>query len=522
MRKGVPAMLNKIALKSLYAVLLFGLCILSSQSYAAPAVFNLNLFESCDGSLDSDCGIVTSTTESCKRNCIITVEATPYSDWAFDHWEGDLSGTSNPTTVRMTSDKNVTAVFVSNSQPPPEPPPNVEHEREVIGYFIQWGIYRRDYLVKDIVDMGAADDLTVINYAFAGIADDLTCTSLDTFADWGKRFDASESVDGVEDTVSQALKGNFNQLKKLKAQYPQIKALISIGGWNDSELFSDAALPQNREKFVSSCVDMFIKGQFSEGITDANVFDGIDVDWEYPGVCGATCNWRAEDRENFTALLEEFRYQMDGIRPGLLLTAALPAATYYHDKIEVDNIATALDWMNVMTYDFHGPWEPNGPTNHHSNLYTNESDPSSPGFSVEGVMNEYISKVQDPSKIVVGLPFYGHGWARVPTGDNLITPGLYQEAGRVPRGTWEKGSEDYKVLKTYGYSEYWDDTAKASYYYNGNNFWTFDSPTAVREKMKFIDDRDLKGVMFWELSGDDGSLIQAISDCLDPLNSACQ
>ena len=515
-------MLNKIAKKSLKAILLFGLCILSSHSYAAPALFNLNLFESCDGTLESGCGIVNSSVDSCKRNCIITLEATPFTDWVFDHWEGDLTGTDNPTTIRMDSDKNVTAVFVSSNQPPPEPPPDIEHEREVIGYFIQWGIYRRDYLVKDIVDMGAADDLTVINYAFAGIADDLTCTSLDPFADWGKRFDASESVDGVEDTVSQALKGNFNQLKKLKAQFPQIRILISIGGWNDSGLFSDAALPENREKFVSSCIDLFIKGQFSEGVTDANVFDGIDIDWEYPGACGATCNWRAEDRENFTALLAEFRNQLDGIRPGLLLTAAMPSAPYYHDKIEVDKVAMSLDWMNVMTYDFHGPWESNGPTNHHSNLYPNESDPSSASFSVFGSINEYLSKVANPSKIVVGLPFYGHGWARVSPGDNATLPGLYQAAGRVPRGTWERGSEDYKVLKTLGYPEYWDDAAKASYFYNGSNFWSYDSPMAIKEKMRFIDNRDLKGVMFWELSGDDGTLIQSISDCLDPLSPSCQ
>jgi chitinase len=175
--------------------------------------------------------------------------------------------------------------------------------------------------------------------------------------------------------------------------------------------------------------------------------------------------------------------------------------------------------MNVMTYDFHGSWEPSGPTNHHANLYPNNNDPAVPPFSVDGVLGEYVLKVGDSSKIVLGLPFYGRGWARVPAGGN---DGLYQVAGSLPRGTWERGVDDYKVLKTKGYPEFWDDAAKASWLYNGTVFWTFDSPRAVREKMRYIYDRNLKGVMFWELSGDDGTLIKAINDCLDPASSICQ
>jgi chitinase len=384
----------------------------------------------------------------------------------------------------------------------------------VVGYFIQWGIYGRDYLVKDVVAAGAADTLTAINYAFAGISDNLTCTSLDTFADWGKRFDASESVDGIGDTVTQPLKGNFNQLKKLKASYPQIRVLISIGGWSDSDKFSTAALPENRDKFVQSCVDMFIKGQFAPGVTDPGVFDGIDIDWEYPGACGATCNWRDEDTDNFTALMTEFRTQLDNARSGLLLTAAMPAPTVLRDKIDLPRISPSVNWMNLMTYDFHGTWEPNGPTNHHANLYANPFDPSNPQLSVDTVVGEYmlIENGELQNKLVVGLPFYGHGWARV--ADNG-SHGLYQSAGSLPRGTWERGVDDYKALKSKGYPEFWDDTAKASWFYNGSVFWTFDSPRAVQEKMRYINANGLKGVMFWELSGDDGTLIKAIADGLD-------
>jgi chitinase len=187
--------------------------------------------------------------------------------------------------------------------------------------------------------------------------------------------------------------------------------------------------------------------------------------------------------------------------------------------MDLPKIAVPLDWMNVMTYDFHGSWEPSGPTNHQANLHVNRADPSSPQLSVEGTVAEYITAGAPASKIAIGLPFYGRGWARVPNGGSN---GLYQSAGSLPRGTWERGIEDYKVLKTKGYAEFWDDAASASWLYNGSVFWTFDSPRAVREKMRYIGINHLKGVMFWELSGDDGTLVDAVADCLDVSSSTCQ
>ena len=516
-----------------------------------------------------------------KKNNMVPVEAIADEDWLFDHWEGDLSGSANPTTIRMTSDKSVTAVFVEHvamqgytlttdvigqgtvtldppggiySQdavvemfPAPEsgwifdswsgsssgtsnpaiilmdtnkhitavfsggitPPPPAD--KEVVGYFIQWGVYRRDYHVKNIVTSGSANTLTVINYAFAGIGDDLKCEILDSYADYNKRYDADESVDGIADTVEQSLKGNFNQLKKLKAMYPNIRVIISIGGWSDSDKFSDAALPENRVAFVSSCVDMFISGKFDpeNGVVDADVFDGIDIDWEYPGTCGATCNARPdEDPENFTALLAEFRNQLDAFNQNLLLTAATPASEYYYSLIELEKIHQYLDWINLMAYDFHGSWEQNGPTNHHANLYTSESDPSNLFMSADTSVQGYLDAGVPAGKINLGLPFYGKGWASVPDTND----GLYQPAGRIPRGTWEKGSEDYKTLKNKGYPSFWDDKAEAHWIYNGNIFWTYDNEDSISAKMAYISEYELGGVMFWELSGDDpeGTLIHSI------------
>jgi len=458
---------------------------------------------------------------SYKKNSIVPIQALPYSGWSFDHWQGDLSGAENPTRIRMTSDKHVIAVFTEQQpdptpsptptdppSPTPTPSPTTE---EVVGYFVQWGIYKRSFYVKNILTSGSADTLTVVNYAFAGIDENLNCTILDKFADYEKAFDASQSIDGVADTFSQPLRGNFNQLRKLKQMYPNIKVLISIGGWTESYRFSDAALPENRQAFVSSCIGMFINGNFASGVIDPTIFDGIDIDWEYPGRCGATCNFRPEDTVNFTALLAEFRTQLDAIDPNLLLTIASPAGEYYYSAIELDKIHQYVDWINLLTYDFHGSWEPNGPTNHHSPLYGSPGDPTFAGSSNNTVL-AYISSGVPSEKLVMGLPFYGRGWAGVAN----INNGLYQSANRIPRGTYERGIDDFEVLENKGYPGFWDPIAQAYWIYDGFEFWSYDNATSVTNKMNYIKAMNLRGVMFWELSGDDpsGTLINAISNGL--------
>ena len=251
------------------------------------------------------------------KNNIVTVTASPATGMVFTGWGGALSGTQNPTTLRVSSNQTVIAHFATDSgggggggggTDPPPPSGALPTKGLVVGYFAQWTIYRRGYLPKHVATSGAVQQMNVINYAFAAPDANLKCASLDTFADYGKRFDASESVDGVADTVSQPLKGNFNQLLKLKKLNPSLRVLISLGGWTESYRFSDAALAANREAFVASCIDMFIKGNVAAGVSAAGVFDGIDVDWEYPGSCGATCDFRDEDRA-------ELRRAAGGIPP---------------------------------------------------------------------------------------------------------------------------------------------------------------------------------------------------------------
>jgi chitinase len=401
--------------------------------------------------------------------------------------------------------------------------------KRVIGYFAQWGIYARNYRVKNIDTSGSASKITHINYAFGNVrnnrcqvgvtipTNEATGEGGDAFADYTKAFQAGESVSGAADTWDQPLRGNWNQLKQLKAKYPNLKVLISLGGWTWSRGFASAARPENRVAFVSSCIDAYIRGNLP--VTDgaggagaaAGVFDGIDLDWEYPSACGLTCG-TPEESANFTALLAEFRSQLNAVRPGLLLTIAAGAGV---DKVRVTDPAAYsqyLDYINVMTYDFHGTWDSR--TNHHSPLFDSPNDPRTGDqklYNSNDAMEAFLSRGVPASKLNLGIGFYGRGWTGVPNVNN----GLYQTGSAAP-GTYEAGNEDYKVLKDRPGTIFTDASARATWKYDGNTFWSYDTPAMITEKMNYVKAQNLGGAFFWEFSGDDanGTLAKTIGNGL--------
>ncbi|WP_395789016.1 glycosyl hydrolase family 18 protein [Aquimonas sp.] len=407
--------------------------------------------------------------------------------------------------------------------------PQVVGGQRVTAYFVQWGIYARNYLVRNIATSGTAERITHINYAFGNVrnnrcevgvnqpADGNTGAGGDAWADYGRSFNAAQSVDGVADTWDQPLRGSWNQLRKLKQRNPGLKVLISLGGWTWSRGFSDAARPENRVAFVRSCIDAYIRGNLpvvdgAGGVgAAAGVFDGIDIDWEYPVACGLACG-RPEDRENFTGLLAEFRRQLDAIRPGLELTVAVGAGV---DKIRVTDPGQYhqyLDAILVMTYDFNGAWEPK--TNHHSALFRPAAEPNTGDrllYNTDDALNAFLQRGVPANKLHIGIGFYGRGWTGVPNVNN----GLYQN-GRAATGTYEAGIEDYKVLQNLNWPSFRDSQAGAHWIFNGNTFWSFDDPQTVRDKMSYARQMGLGGAFFWELSGDDaqGSLSRAVHEGL--------
>ncbi|WP_026426000.1 glycoside hydrolase family 18 protein [Actinokineospora inagensis] len=384
-----------------------------------------------------------------------------------------------------------------------------------VGYFTQWGIYGRNFTVRDLVTSGTAERLTHLNYAFGFLDEQGNCVSADAWADYQKPFDAAQSVDGVADAPGQPLAGNLNQLKKLKKKYPKLRVDISLGGWSGSKYFSNAALtPASRAAHVKSCVDQWLKGDVAGPGVAAGIFDGIDIDWEWPGSEANAGNVvRPEDKANFTELVKEYRRQLDRLprRDRADLTAFLPANGKQIDNgFEVSKVFRYLTFGNLQGYDYHGTWETT--TNQQSGLRTAKADPTpAPGFSSQVVVDSYLKRGAPRDKIVLGVPFYGHGW----TGVTNANHGLFQTATGPAPATWEAGSEDYKVLKTKvgnGYRVYRDERAGFAWLFDGSTFWTYDDPTELRRKADYITDRGLGGAMVWSLDGDtaDGELIKAL------------
>ncbi|WP_239161754.1 glycosyl hydrolase family 18 protein [Acrocarpospora phusangensis] len=368
--------------------------------------------------------------------------------------------------------------------------------KKLLGYFVQWGVYQRGYHVKNIVTSGSAAKLTHINYAFGNVQNG-QCVIGDSYADYEKAYTAAESVDGVADTWDQPLRGSFNQLRKLKAQFPNIKILFSFGGWTWSGGFGQAA--QNPTAFANSCYNLVEDPRW------ADVFDGIDIDWEYPNACGLSCD--ASGFASFRTLMQALRNRFGANN---LVTAAITADGTNGGKIDAADYGGAaqyLDWYNVMTYDYFGAFAPQGPTAPHSPLHSYTGIPQA-GFYSDAAIQKLKSKGIPASKLLLGIGFYGRGW----TGVTQATPG--GTATGPAAGTWEAGNEDYKVLKNTCPPT--GTIAGTAYAKCGSNWWSYDTPSTITGKMTYSKDQGLGGAFFWELTGDtsNGELITSMKNGL--------
>jgi len=387
---------------------------------------------------------------------------------------------------------------------------------ERVGYFPRWASYQRKFHVKNLVTSGAAANLTTLQYAFAELDSKGRCSvgtkpgSGTAHDDYVRPYPAKNSVDDVADAPDEPLRGHFGQLRKLREKYPDLKVNVAIGGWTGSKYFSNGALTAaSRRAMVDSCLDLFIRGDLPRIGTAGGpgaakgLFDGIDIDWEWPGSPGYNDNvHRPEDKRNLTLLLAEFRRQLDaqekkdGREYGL--TMFMPAAPNDVANLEVDKIHQYLDYGNLQGYDLHGQWEER--TNHQSNLYRVPDDPGTPGkYSVDAALNAYLDAGWPAAKMTLGIPMYGRGWRGVPDRNK----GLWQPGRGAGKGAHEEGLEDYKVIVRRKGTVYRDEEAGAVWKYDGDSWWSYDDPELVRKKAAYIRQKGLRGGMFWSLDGDD-------------------
>jgi chitinase len=353
----------------------------------------------------------------------------------------------------------------------------------IVGYYTQWSVYN-DFFIKNLVTSGSARVLTQIDYAFAALSNN-QCASADTWADYQDPLTADETIDGKADSMAPgAFAGNFHQLQELKKRYPNIKIVMSIGGGGANPLdFSTVSDAAHRKAFVKSCVDMYIKGNFTPGLSEPGIFDGFDIDWEYPA--------SESDEAGMTALLAEFRSQMDAIRPGMTLSIASSAGSWAFQYIDFKAVQKSLDFFGLMEYDFDGPW--NDTTGLVAPLYQAKGDPD-PTNNAAWAVEQYLAAGVEPQKIVFGLPFYGYEWTDVPSAAH----GLFQTGTPVGDGA----SYNAIVPLESSFTKYRDPKTQAPWLYDGTNFWTYDDPTSLSFKMHYAHQQKLGGLMVWDLSGD--------------------
>lgn len=292
---------------------------------------------------------------------------------------------------------------------------------------------------------------------------------------------------------------NFALLTSMRNANPGLEVLVSVGGWLWSTNFSDMSLTAESRGIFADSVMRFLT-QYD--------LDGLDIDWEYPGMPGAGHRFRPEDKQNFTELLRELRRRFDAstLKTGkrLYLTVAMGASDDVLAHTEMRKVERYVDAVNLMNYDYYEPGS-ESITGNHAPLFTDPADPKA--VSADQSIRQYEKAGVPAAKILLGVPFYGHEWGSVPEQNH----GLFQPGKAIPGAYLPFSTIDGQIGP--GFIRYWDAAASVPYLYNAEKkiFVSYEDPESLKAKCKYVRDRKLGGMMFWEYASDpSGKLLSTV------------
>jgi chitinase len=253
------------------------------------------------------------------------------------------------------------------------------------------------------------------------------------------------------------------------AHLNNVKVIMSIGGWGNCEGFPGmASTAANRESFINQVIEFCL----------TNNYDGVDIDWEYPS--------NPEEKQSFVSLAKELSAALKEQNPPLLLTMATPAGEFWAQWINFEEMMGYFDYVGCMTYDFHGEWSDH--SGHNSPLYTCHNDPCG---SVDDSYEYYLSRQVSKEKLLLGIPFYGR---------SFDCHDLYQRFKK----SQQYGYKEILNFINAGWSYIWDDCAKVPYIRNpeSTKIICFDDEQSVALKCRYIKEKEIAGVIIWEISED--------------------
>jgi chitinase len=410
---------------------------------------------------------------------------------------------------------------------------NRDQGKIVGGYFEEWSIYYAGYNIANLQQNGVAGKLTHLIYAFGDVTASPApaCAFADTWADYQSPY--LPSVNGT--AYPGPLYGNFAAIQQLKALHPKLKVLMSLGGAsaaNTAAFVTAASTASGRQALAASCIDLFVNGNIATGITAPGLFDGFNIDWEFP---------TATDTQNFTALLAEFRSQLNALSKttGKQYTLSFdgPAGSQNYVNIDLRKAADQVVFITIDGYNYSGSWVTQ--TNDASPLFDSPQDPLfGQDLDINDTVNAYLKAGVPPRKYTMGMPLYGAGWTGAPN----MKHGLYQNSTGPSPVLWANGTGlcpdlsgntagcdtlltpgllTYSTLSTLtanGYNNYFDPRRVAVSLFDptGGTFYTYDDPFTVFLKTIYINLKvpgGLGGAYVWALKDDDanGTMVKTLA-----------